>query len=91
VRGHIRKRGANSWELKYDIVRAEGGRHTVYRSVKGTRREAAAELARLLHGSPMAVMSIRASSRSPTMSAPASSNGRPAGLSHREASRITPD
>jgi hypothetical protein len=48
MRGHIRKRGANSWELKYDIVRAEGGRHTVYRSVKGTRREAAAELARLL-------------------------------------------
>jgi integrase len=48
VRGHIRRRGANSWELKYDIERAEGGRHTVYRSFKGPRREAAAELARLL-------------------------------------------
>src|SRR5262245_38882767 len=48
VRGHIRKRGANSWEIKYDIARAEGGRHTVYRSFKGTRREAQAELARLL-------------------------------------------
>jgi len=48
VRGHIRKRGANSWELKYDIARPEGGRHTVYRSFKGSRREAAAELARLL-------------------------------------------
>src|SRR5262249_16692034 len=30
------------------IARAEGGRHIVYRSIKGTRREAAAELARLL-------------------------------------------
>jgi integrase len=48
MRGHIRRRGANSWELKYDIDREEGGRHTVYRSFKGTRREAAAELARLL-------------------------------------------
>jgi integrase len=48
VRGHIRKRGASSWELKYDIDRVEGGRHTVYHSFKGTRREAAAELARLL-------------------------------------------
>jgi integrase len=48
MRGHIRKRGANSWELKYDVPRAEGGRHIVYRSFKGSRREAAAELARLL-------------------------------------------
>jgi integrase len=48
MRGHIRKRSTNSWELKYDIARAEGGRHIVYRSFKGTRREAAAELARLL-------------------------------------------
>lgn len=48
MRGHIRRRGTDSWELKYDIDRAEGGRHTVYRSVKGTKREAAAELARLL-------------------------------------------
>src|SRR5262245_34768480 len=48
MRGHIRRRGTASWEIKYDIARAEGGRHTVYRSFKGTRREAAAELARLL-------------------------------------------
>jgi integrase len=48
MRGHLRKRGANSWELKYDIARTEGGRHIVYRSFKGTRREAQAELARLL-------------------------------------------
>ena len=48
MRGHIRRRGAQSWELKYDIARQEGGRHIVYRSFKGTRREAQAELARLL-------------------------------------------
>jgi integrase len=48
VRGHLRRRSAGSWEIKYDIDREEGDRHTVYRSFKGTRREAAAELARLL-------------------------------------------
>jgi integrase len=48
MRGHIRRRGAQSWQLKYDIARTEGGRHIVYRSFKGTRREAQAELARLL-------------------------------------------
>jgi integrase len=47
--GHIRRRGkrGNSWELKFDIERADGRRRTVYRSFKGSRREAAAELTRL--------------------------------------------
>src|SRR5262245_44944032 len=48
MRGHIRRRGKNSFELKWDVPREEGGRHIVYRSFKGTRREAQAELARLL-------------------------------------------
>jgi integrase len=48
MRGHIRRRGANSWEIKYDAGRAGGERKTIYRSFKGTRREAQAELARLL-------------------------------------------
>ena len=48
MRGHIRRRSAHSWELKYDTERADGRRQTRYRSVKGTRREAAAELTRLL-------------------------------------------
>src|SRR5262245_45618554 len=49
MRGHIRKRGRNSWEIKYDIGdRADGRRQTRYRSFKGTRREAQAELTRLL-------------------------------------------
>jgi integrase len=48
MKGHIRRRGARSWELKYDVDRAGGQRRTVYRAFKGTRREAQAELARLL-------------------------------------------
>jgi hypothetical protein len=56
VRGHLRRRGSRSWELKYDI-RTDGQRRTVYRSFKGTRREAQAELARLLAQSLTAVTS----------------------------------
>src|SRR5262245_30654867 len=48
MRGHIRRRGKNSFELKYDAPREGGGRRIVYRSFKGTRREAMAELNRLL-------------------------------------------
>src|SRR6266702_4776956 len=47
MRGHIRRRGIRSWELKFD-VRENGQRRTQYRTFKGTRREAAAELTRLL-------------------------------------------
>jgi integrase len=47
-RGHIRRRGSRSWELKYDVDRAGGGRKTIYRSFKGTRRQAQAELTHLL-------------------------------------------
>jgi integrase len=48
VSGHIRRRGARSWELKYDAPRNDGRRQIRYRSFKGTRRQAEAELARLL-------------------------------------------
>src|SRR5262245_19753818 len=49
MRGHIRRRGRNSWEIKYDINRADGGgRRIVYRYFKGQRRKAMAELTRLL-------------------------------------------
>jgi integrase len=47
MRGHIRRRGARSWELKFDTGR-EGGRQTRYKAFKGTRREAQAELTGLL-------------------------------------------
>jgi integrase len=46
--GHIRRRGKRSFELKFDVDRAEGRRQTIYRSFKGSKREAQAELARLL-------------------------------------------
>jgi integrase len=50
--GHIRRRGSHSWELKFDNGRdpATGKRITRYRSFKGTKREAEAELIRLKAG-----------------------------------------
>jgi integrase len=48
MKGHIRRRGKNSFELKYDLERTDGTRRIVYKSVKGTKRAAQAELTRLL-------------------------------------------
>ena len=48
MKGHLRKRSRDSWEIKFDVDRADGRRRTVYRSFKGSRREAQAELTRLL-------------------------------------------
>jgi integrase len=50
--GHIRRRGEGSWELKFDLGTepATGKRVTRYHSFKGTKREAHAELTRLLTG-----------------------------------------
>jgi integrase len=48
VRGHIRKRGKNSWQLKFETDRVDGRRQTHYLSFKGSKKEAAAELNRLL-------------------------------------------
>jgi integrase len=48
MRGHIRKRGADSFELKYDVASDGGGRRTVYKSFKGSKRQAQVELSRLL-------------------------------------------
>lgn len=47
MKGHIRRRGSRSWELKYDVDRTGGRRQTIYRAFKGSRREAQAELVRL--------------------------------------------
>jgi len=47
-RGHIRRRGRNSFELKFEGERTDGKRQTLYKPFKGTRREAQDELARLL-------------------------------------------
>jgi len=48
MRGNLTRRGKTSWRLKYDIP-GEDGRKTVYRTVQGNKREAEAELARLLN------------------------------------------
>src|SRR5689334_18568353 len=47
--GHIRRRGARSWEIKFDLGTdpLTGKRQTRYHSFKGTKREAEAELVRL--------------------------------------------
>jgi integrase len=47
-RGHIRRRSENSFELKYDVAQDGGGRRTIYKSFKGTKRQAQAELTKLL-------------------------------------------
>jgi integrase len=48
---HIRRRGAHSWELKFDAGNdpVTGQRLTKYRSFKGTKAEAKAELVKLMH------------------------------------------
>src|SRR5215470_6558203 len=49
--GHIRQRGKQSWELKFDLGRdpASGKRLSKFVTFKGTKREAQAELNRLLN------------------------------------------
>jgi hypothetical protein len=49
--GGIRPRGAGRWELKFDLGRdpASGERITKYVSFRGSKREAQAELNRLLN------------------------------------------
>ena len=48
--GHIRQRGQRSWELKFDLGRdpVSGKRISRYVNFQGTKREAQAELNRLL-------------------------------------------
>ena len=50
MRGHIRKRGERSWELKFDLPhsRHSGKRRTAYHTFHGTKRQAQDELARLI-------------------------------------------
>jgi integrase len=47
--GHIRRRGKNSWELKFDIDRDGNGRRVIqYHSFRGTKKEAEYKLAELI-------------------------------------------
>ena len=49
MRGHIRRRGVRSWELKFEAGRDDAGRRNIrYVTVKGTKRQAQAKLSELL-------------------------------------------
>ena len=50
MRGHIRRRGERSWEIKFDlgIDPVTGKRLVRYQSIKGTKKEAQAKLTELL-------------------------------------------
>ena len=49
-RAHLRQRGPRSWELKFDLGRdASGKRISRHVTFRGTKREAQAELNRLLN------------------------------------------
>lgn len=50
MKGHIRRRGTQSWELKFDLGRdpLTGKQRIRYVSFKGTKRKAQAELTRLM-------------------------------------------
>jgi hypothetical protein len=77
MRGHIRKRGQNSWEIKFEVERTDGKRQTRYKSFKGTRREAHAELSRLLVQAQTGGFVDPINSPSPNTPAPASRTGAP--------------
>ncbi len=50
MKGHIVKRGEDTWSLVFDLGRGEDGkRKQKWVTVRGTKREAEKELARLLH------------------------------------------
>jgi integrase len=49
VRGSITRRGKRSWRIRFDVERIAGARKTHSSTIRGTRRDAEAELARLLH------------------------------------------
>jgi integrase len=49
MKGSLQKRGLNSWRLKYDLEPdATGQRQTRYVTLKGVRREAEAQAAKIL-------------------------------------------
>src|SRR5262249_24389311 len=48
MRGHIRRRGRNSWEIKFDVAPVNGKRQTRTQTFRGALREAKDELARQL-------------------------------------------
>jgi integrase len=49
VRGSIQRRGRHSWRIKFDIANTGTGRETRYVTVRGTRRDAERELAKIVN------------------------------------------
>ena len=49
MRGNITRRGKSSWRIKFDVEPIGGARQIRYVTVKGTRKDAEAELTRLLN------------------------------------------
>ena len=50
MKGHLRKRGSGSWAIVLDLGRDQAGkRRQKWHSVKGSKKDAQAELARLLN------------------------------------------
>jgi integrase len=54
--GHIRRRGAASWGIKFDVPGAEGTRETRYATVRGTKKQAQARLTELLSESARGIL-----------------------------------
>ncbi|HXC15152.1 MAG TPA: tyrosine-type recombinase/integrase [Stellaceae bacterium] len=48
MKGHIRSRGPNVWELKFDLAADDGRRKTKYVTFKGTKRQAQDRLNKLM-------------------------------------------
>jgi integrase len=55
MRGNVTRRGKHSWRLKFDVAGA-GHRRIHYATIRGTRRDAERELARLLHAANTGVL-----------------------------------
>ena len=62
MRGHIRRRGTASWEIKYDIARAEGGRTQSIAHSRAPDARRRPNSPGCWHAPPMVVTSIPASS-----------------------------
>jgi integrase len=49
MKGSVSKRGKRSWRIRFDVDRVGGRRKVHYSTIRGTRKDAEAELARLVH------------------------------------------
>jgi integrase len=57
MRGNITKRGKRSWRIKFDLDCAQSGERTTrYITIQGTRKDAEAELNRLLNDATLGVL-----------------------------------